>query len=871
MLIQRTMTKYFHYLCLHTLTILYYVSRLTSFTYAYNVIIKAIVRKSGLFDKAYYSKNYPEVVEHGFDPLHHFVKHGDSEGRLPIPCFDPTQYRVNLNKPGRDEINSLVHYMFWGRYNNISPSLWFKTDYYLVENRDVKFQGLDPLVHFIHKGGLEGRSPSPLFDSGSYLRAYQDVAKAKVNPLIHYLTIGALEGRSPQPDLENGTTFTPTIQPLPSASDWEKLAAHNSKVSPVIDVIIPVYRGKDETLRCIYNVLFYQQQTPFELFVINDCSPEPELTEELKLLSEKKLFTYLENSENQGFVATANRGMSLNDDHDVILLNSDTEVYNDWLDRLRNSAYSSHEIGTCTPLSNNATICSYPKFITNNPYPLEIPFDVLDLEASRVNKELHPIEAPTGVGFCMYIKRKAIQAVGSFDEAAFGAGYGEENDFCQKLILQNFKNVVSPNIFVRHLGAVSFLESSNDRINNALKCIKKRYPNYLPDVQQFVNDDPLLPARANIDSARLNLQKSKYNVLIISHNRGGGTEKCIHYQVKQLKDEGKSVYFLRPGKNSTLAELSHQKINVLHNLPPIELTDESFKELIRKFEIDEICIHQLTDFIDSFPKILLHAKKTSQAVITIYIHDYFFICPTINLIGTNKIYCGEEGGSLCTNCFSQNNLLINNEIDSIDEWRKKHRKLLNAATRVYVPDDDVAQRIITYFPTINVYVKPHDETSELESPIQNIQLSPKDDLKIVIIGAIGDPKGYGILLSCAQNAQKRKLPLKFILMGYSKDDRQLARAGVKVTGKYCENNAESILKEIDAHIVWLPSVWPETFSYTLSLALHCRYEVAAFNIGAIANRLKQVGMDHMIHPLDWAQKPALINDTFVEYRLKKCS
>ena len=61
--------------------------------------------------------------------------------------------------------------------------------------------------------------------------------------------------------------------------------------TPVVDVIIPVYRGLDETRRCLESVLAYPQKTPYEIVVINDCSPEPELTAFLREKAEKGDFT----------------------------------------------------------------------------------------------------------------------------------------------------------------------------------------------------------------------------------------------------------------------------------------------------------------------------------------------------------------------------------------------------------------------------------------------------------------------------------------------------------------------------------------------------------------------------------------------------
>jgi len=115
--------------------------------------------------------------------------------------------------------------------------------------------------------------------------------------------------------------------------------------APVVDLIVPVYRGLAETRRCLNSVLAFPQQISHEIVVIDDCSPEPELTAWLHELAETGTITLLENPVNTGFVNAVNRGMVLHSDRDVVLLNSDTEVHGDWLDRLRSHAYSDPMIG----------------------------------------------------------------------------------------------------------------------------------------------------------------------------------------------------------------------------------------------------------------------------------------------------------------------------------------------------------------------------------------------------------------------------------------------------------------------------------------------------------------------------------------------
>src|SRR4030095_3392247 len=132
--------------------------------------------------------------------------------------------------------------------------------------------------------------------------------------------------------------------------------------------------------------------------------------------------TLLRNAENLGFVRTVNRGMSLHPERDVVLLNSDTEVANDWLARFRAAAYPAADIATVTPLSNNATICSYPFEGWTGGMPGKLGLAVLDALFAKANRGAR-VDIPTAVGFCMYIRRDALERVGLFDAEAFPRGY----------------------------------------------------------------------------------------------------------------------------------------------------------------------------------------------------------------------------------------------------------------------------------------------------------------------------------------------------------------------------------------------------------------------------------------------------------------
>ena len=128
------------------------------------------------------------------------------------------------------------------------------------------------------------------FDVDYYLATYDDVRRNGIHPLIHFLRHGEGEGRWPRSS--KGKAAAKPCAPL--EIDWERLVSRiaapsgkESRADVTVDVVIPVYRGYADTLACLYSVLTSANETPFELFVIEDFSPEPALTKRLRELAEE--------------------------------------------------------------------------------------------------------------------------------------------------------------------------------------------------------------------------------------------------------------------------------------------------------------------------------------------------------------------------------------------------------------------------------------------------------------------------------------------------------------------------------------------------------------------------------------------------------
>jgi O-antigen biosynthesis protein len=815
-----------------------------------------LTRGLGLFDREYYLSQLGSADLQGLSPLKHYVMHGDAAGLRPCPMFDVAHYDAQF--PRRRGLNRLLHYGLVGRAKGGSTSPWFDAEYYLRSNPDVVHSGLDPLCHFQRWGWREGRSPLPGLDMRRLLSAQpamrvrgHALAVFNTDWIAGYMAAEAHDAaqRVRPPELLSD----PALPDMLSPDIWRDVQPRRWDRLPEVDVIVPVYAGLQETLRCLHSVLTAPVGTPHQLIVINDAGPLPELSAMLRTLAARGLIVLEQNRQNLGFVRTVNKGLRLNRDHDVVILNSDTEVYNDWLDRLLDHAAQFPRLATITPLSNNATICSYPETLSDNRLPLEIAPAEIDALTARVNRGRH-IEVPTGVGFCMYMRRAALREVGLLDERHFGRGYGEENDFCQRAIKAGWRNAIAGDVYVRHVGSVSFKGEAAERTAQAIKTLERLHPGYDQTIQNFIAADPLRQIRARLDIARLVSKRQKRNVLLVCHHRGGGTERHLVEQTEALQAAGAGVFELRPMRDANAVSLSHPGMFALANVGGLSLTpDGLLEEALQELDISELHIHHLIDFPPSSAAALMKLARKHGLRVRLAIHDYFAICPRVNLVNAEGQHCGSPSQAECNRCLAQDGLI--EQTGPIGPWRQGYAELFAAAHEVLVPAVDVQRRLAPLAPKVRLIVQPHEP-----DPPRRISASPlvplHQPVRVLAIGAINRIKGYDVLMGLAQAAAQQPGSLEVALLGYSQDDGPLLSAGVQLHGRYYDHELMERIASIDPHIILVPSIWPETYCYVLSGALRSGRRVAVFDLGAQADRARAHDPQHLVLPLALASAPA---------------
>jgi GT2 family glycosyltransferase len=642
------------------------------------------------------------------------------------------------------------------------------------------------------------------------------------------------------------------IAPTPIALSAPPREPQAPEAQRPADVVIPVHGDAAASLACLDSVL----AGGIEPIVVDDASQDPALVAALDRLSQAGRIRLLRHVRPMGFPASANAGIAACPDRDVVLLNSDTLVAPGWLDRMRAAAYSAPDIGTVTPLSNNASILTYPVAGEGAAMP-DLPGTIaLDRMARRANGS-DTVDIPVGVGFCLFIKRSCLNEVGLLRAEIFAQGYGEENDFCLRARSRGWRHVALPGVFVAHRGGASFGSAGRHlRLRNE-PILNRLHPGYPDLIGAFLVADPLAEARKRLDLARWRTSGSRSgrSAILISHADGGGVEQQLHVAAQLCRAEGVRPIVLRPGRaggagDSVVIDDGAEGgfPNLRYRLPE---DTAALLRLLRSSRPEWIEVHHLLNH----PPAIYGAIHRLGIPYDVHIHDYAWICPRISLMGPEDRYCGEPDLAGCESCIARKGRLIGEEI-GVRALRRRSAAFLSGARRVVAPSNDAAKRMRRYFPELSVSAAPHGGDSALPQ-----METPKRSARICIAGGIGPHKGYDILLACARDAASRCLNLEFVVVGDTTGDEALLATGrVFITGTYRPREAVDLIREQQASLGFVPSVWPETWSLTLTELWQAGLSVAAFDLGAPAERIRATGRGVV---LPWGLPAAGINNALL--------
>lgn len=269
-------------------------------------------------------------------------------------------------------------------------------------------------------------------------------------------------------------------------------------------IIVPVFNAYEALDACLASLIKTMPKHA-RVLLADDASTDARVPELLEHFKKRAQFQVVikRRETNLGFPANCNAAFRETEEDDVLLLNSDAVLTHGSVQKMADCAALDDKIATVTPWSNNAEICSYPNFCENNPVPENL--DLMAEAAALLSSPTLP-DLPTAMGFCMWIRRAALNQCGDFDAETFGRGYGEENDLCRRVCAMGWRNVMCVNAYVAHSGSASFgpigLTPGGE---NQIKLVN-RWPEYHEQVARFIMDDPLRTLREQFSANILGIQ-----------------------------------------------------------------------------------------------------------------------------------------------------------------------------------------------------------------------------------------------------------------------------------------------------------------------------------------------------------------------------
>lgn len=599
-----------------------------------------------------------------------------------------------------------------------------------------------------------------------------------------------------------------------------------------IDIIVPIYNGYQFLNRLFETIERTKMQ--YNLILINDCSPDERISPLLhEYADSRENVRLIENEKNQGFVRNVNKGLKFAKGH-VALVNSDVELPALWLERLMLPILEDFSVASATPYTNCGIITSFPEIGQDNELPFGLSVDEIDEEFQKIVPKY--LEMPTGVGFCMAMNRKAIDEVGELDAESFGMGYGEENDWCQRAIGKGYRNVHVENLFVYHKHGGSFHSEEKKRyMREHAEILERKHPDYPKQVARFFAIDENKDIRRLVKFLLTVKGRPEKIFAAIDHDLGGGASSYLAQKRNLSVDQGHAFVIIR--------------YNFIQNYYPVvfyygkEKTKLFVKEqmdIIKALEFlkpDELWVNELVTYprIYEFMDRIREFAAGSSIVLKMLLHDYFAVCPTINLLDAKKQYCRIPEHGICRECFETCNPDLNEEYTSMDVWRSKWKEFLEACSSVVVFSKD-SRKILeqVYGKLPNVELIPH-QIGYMPSIQKKYKMS--NAFTIGLLGVLTKHKGAEIIKELAAEIEKEGLNIRIKLIGTSAE--KIESPVFSETGKYTRDSIPYLTLKEDVDIFLIPSIWPETFSYTAEEVMKMGMPVMCFDIGAPAERVSE--------------------------------
>lgn len=223
-----------------------------------------------------------------------------------------------------------------------------------------------------------------------------------------------------------------------------------SHLSPRVSVVVLCYNSLELTKACLSSLEKYSSYENLEVILVDNASSDDTAAYIQSWSSKRDNVKVILNSENLGFAAGNNVGISAATGEYIILLNNDTFVTEGWVRDLIRPMILDSTIGLTGPLTN----------MIGNEQKINIHYSTMEEMANASRKftrrqKRNLFETDNLAFFCVAIRRSLIDKIGMLD-TRYGLGYFEDDDYCRQALQAGYRIVVADGVFVHHHLSGSF-------------------------------------------------------------------------------------------------------------------------------------------------------------------------------------------------------------------------------------------------------------------------------------------------------------------------------------------------------------------------------------------------------------------------------
>lgn len=318
-------------------------------------------------------------------------------------------------------------------------------------------------------------------------------------------------------------------------------------------------------------------------------------------------------------------------------------------------------------------------------------------------------------------------------------------------------------------------------------------------------------------------------VLYINHSLGGGADLYVKEKMQEKLNEDENVYSI------TYIPLSHQyELKNERMAKSFYFDDISVLLYLVSIKTKEIYFNELATYpnVLGLLKIFIKIKMNKENIkFTYLVHDFFCICPRLNLLNDKGYFCKLPQNEICDSCLSKSEF---DQINRIDSWRNEWKKFLEYNDEIICFSENTCQYILSLYDSCRDKIKiiPH----KVES-IGSVIVEKDNITTIGLLGELCFHKGREVVKNLVDFIKLKQIKdYRIVCIGNAED---IENDNVFIsTGRYKRKDLPKLVEEFKIDVFFIPSICPETFSYTVSEIISMNIPLVSFDLGAQGDKTK---------------------------------